>query len=236
MNAWPPDTIDQQLAFLAELDQLKSIVRQSPLINKSRRENSAEHSWHLAMFALVLSEHAPGVDVLHVIKLLLLHDVVEIDAGDAPIHSVDTDKVLIEHSEQGAAERLFGMLPSEQGRNLLMLWREFDAGGTAEARFAKALDRMQPLLANILTGGGTWTENNITEEQVIERYGPTIEGGSPMLWQEAIKLVRRHFAKQRSQMLGEVGDDKDYAKKAMDEAAGSPGNLRYGDGFCNGRD
>jgi putative hydrolases of HD superfamily len=233
MNTWPPDTIDQQLAFLAELDQLKSIVRQSPLINRSRRENSAEHSWHLAMFALVLSEHAPGVDALHVVKLLLLHDIVEIDAGDAPIHSAATDKLLIENSERCAAERLFGMLPSQQGRDLLALWREFDAGETAAARFAKALDRMQPLLVNTLTGGGTWAENNITEEQVIERYGPAIEGGSPMLWQEAIKLVRRHFAKQRSQILGEVGDDKDYAKKAMDEAAGAPGNVRSGDGFCN---
>lgn len=149
------------------------------------------------MFALVLSEHAPGVDALHVMKLLLLHDIVEIDAGDAPIHRSHADKVLIEHSERCAAERLFGMLPSEQGQELLMLWREFDAGETAAARFAKALDRLQPLLVNTLTEGGTWTENNVTEEQVIERYGPTIEGGSPMLWQETIELVRRHFVKAR---------------------------------------
>jgi putative hydrolases of HD superfamily len=189
-------TIHQQLAFLAELDQLKSIVRQSPLINRSRKENSAEHSWHLAMFALVLSEHAEGVDVLHVVKLLLVHDIVEIDAGDAPIHLAGKDKALLEQAERQAAERIFGLLPSRQGQELLAPWLEFEAAETPAARFAKALDRLQPLLLNTLTEGGTWTENGVTEQQVSERYGPTIKGGSPTLWQEASKLVRRHFAEQ----------------------------------------
>lgn len=193
------DIIQQQLTFLAELDQLKSIVRQSPLINRSRKENSAEHSWHLAMFALVLLEHAEGVDAFHVVKLLLLHDIVEIDAGDAPIHVTGKDKALLEQEERRAAERIFGLLPSKQGQDLLALWLEFEAAETSEARFAKALDRLQPLLLNTLTDGGTWTENGLTEQQVIERYGPTIEGGSPVLWQAASKLVRRHFAQQEGQ-------------------------------------
>jgi putative hydrolase of HD superfamily len=191
------DIIQQQLAFLAELDQLKSVVRQSPLINQSRKENAAEHSWHLAVFALVLSEYAEGVDALHVVKLLLLHDIVEIDTGDSPIHVMGKDKALLEYEERRAAERIFGLLPSEQGQNLLALWLEFEAAETPEARFAKALDRLQPLLLNTLTGGGTWTENGVTEEQVNERYGPTIEGGSRVLWQAASRLVRQHFLKQQ---------------------------------------
>lgn len=186
--------IQQQLAFLAELDQLKSIIRQSPLINRTRRENSAEHSWHLAMFALVLSEHAGEINVLHVVKLLLVHDIVEIDAGDAPIHVAEKDRALLQLAERQAAERIFGLLPSEQGQAFLDLWLEFEAAETEEAKFAKALDRLQPLLLNTLTDGGTWTENGVTEQQVRERYGPAIEGGSQMLWQETAKLVSRHFA------------------------------------------
>jgi putative hydrolase of HD superfamily len=190
------ETIRRQLAFLSELDRLKSILRQSPLINRTRRENSAEHSWHLAMFALVLSEHAKGVDALHVAKLLLLHDIVEIDAGDAPIHVTGRDKAVLAQEERAAAERIFGLLPSEQGQEFLLLWLEFEAGETPNARFAKALDRLQPLLLNILTDGGTWTENGISEQQVMERYGPAIEGGSAILWQVASTLVRHHFGKR----------------------------------------
>ena len=191
----PLDTIRRQLSFLAELDQLKSIIRQSPLVNRSRRENSAEHSWHLALFALVLSDHADeAVDASRVMKLLLVHDIVEIDAGDAPIHVSGTDKAALECAERAAAERIFRLLPLEQGEYLLSLWQEFEAGRTPEARFAKALDRLQPLLLNTLTDGGTWTENGVTEAQVAERYGPAIKGGSAALWEEAASLVRQHFA------------------------------------------
>ena len=189
-------TIRQQLAFLAELDRLKSVVRQSPLVNRSRKENSAEHSWHLAMFALVLSDSAPGVDALHAVKLLLVHDIVEIDVGDAPIHVAGRDKAALERAERQAAERIFGLLPAEQGKKLLTLWTEFEEARTPAARFAKALDRLQPLLLNTLTDGGTWTENGVTEQQVMDRYGPTIEAGSPLLWQEASRLVRQHFAER----------------------------------------
>jgi putative hydrolase of HD superfamily len=185
--------VDQQFAFLTELDKLKSVVRQSPLINRTRKENSAEHSWHLALFALVLSEPADDVDAFHVIKLLLVHDIVEIDTGDAPIHVVGVDKTLLERAERQAAERVFGLLPRKQGRELLELWLEFEAAETPAARFAKALDRLQPLLLNTLTDGGTWTENNVTEEQVMARYGLTISRGSPKLWRVAAELVRQHF-------------------------------------------
>ncbi|RYD30128.1 MAG: HD domain-containing protein [Verrucomicrobiaceae bacterium] len=187
------DAMQRQLAFLVELDRLKSIVRQSPLVDRSRKENSAEHSWHLALFALVLSEHAPGIDVTRVVKMLLLHDIVEIDAGDAPIHLTLDDRTLLEQAERQAAERIFGMLPSELGQEFLDLWLEFEAALTVDARFAKALDRLQPLLLNTLTGGGTWTENGVTEQQVMDRYGPVIEKGSPVLWQEAAKRVRQYF-------------------------------------------
>lgn len=187
------ELLRKQLEFLAEIDKLKSIVRQSPIINKTRKENSAEHSWHLAMFAIVLSQHAEGVDAMHVAKLLLLHDIVEIDAGDAPIHVAGKDQTLLAQAERQAAERIFGLLPSNQGQELLSLWLEFEDAQTPSARFAKALDRLQPLLLNTLTDGGTWAENGVTEQQVLDRYGPTIEGGSPLLWQEARERVRQYF-------------------------------------------
>ena len=171
-------------------------MRQSPLIDRTRRENSAEHSWHLAMFALVLSEHAKDVDALYVAKLLLLHDIVEIDAGDTPIHATGRDKAVLAQEERAAAERIFGLLPPEQGQEFLSLWLEFEAGETPNARFAKALDRLQPLLLNALTHGGTWTENGVSEQQVMARYGPAIEGGSALLWQVASTLVRQHFGKR----------------------------------------
>ncbi|MBF2715984.1 HD domain-containing protein [Agrobacterium vitis] len=193
------DVLRQQLAFLIELDRLKSIVRQSPLINKSRRENSAEHSWHLALFALTLPEHAEGVDPLHVVKLLLLHDVVEIDAGDAPIHNQQVDRAALAEQEFAAAERIFGLLPDVQGQEMLALWLEFEEGKTPNACFAKALDRLQPLLLNTPTDGGTWAENGVSEQQVMERYGPAIEGGSPILWEQAKELVRAHFEGKKSE-------------------------------------
>jgi putative hydrolases of HD superfamily len=195
--AMAAETIHRQLTFLAELDQLKSVIRQSPLIDRTRKENSAEHSWHLAMFALVLTEHAEGVDTHKVVQMLLLHDIVEIDAGDAPIHMVGTDTTALEQAERQAAERIFGLLPAEQGQKLHAVWLEFEAAETPAARFAKALDRLQPLFVNTLTAGGTWTENGVTEQQVIERYGPTIERGSPALWDEAKRLVRQYFAERK---------------------------------------
>lgn len=186
--------LERQLAFLREIDELKSVIRMSPLINQSRRENSAEHSWHLAMYALVLAEHATKpVNVLRVVKMLLLHDIVEIDAGDTPLHAQASHAEQAE-KEQRAADRLFSMLPDAQAAEFRTLWDEFEAGQTDDARFAKALDRFQPLLHNVATGGGTWIAPGLTETQVHERYGPAIARGAPALWDAATELVREHFA------------------------------------------
>ncbi len=188
-----PEPISQQFAFLLEIDRLKSVLRQSPLLDKSRKENSAEHSWHLAMYALLLHDHAIGhVDTSRVIKMLLIHDIVEVDVGDTPIHGGSSASEQAKR-EQLAARRLFGLLPKEQFDDLQGLWQEFEESKTQDARFAKALDRVQPLLVNIFTGGGTWTESGVTHEQVLARYGPTIQQGSPSLWAVCEALVNQHF-------------------------------------------
>jgi len=188
-----PTTLKSQLHFLREIDRLKSVVRQSPLLDRSRKENSAEHSWHLAMYALILNEYASGaVNTNRVIQMLLLHDLVEIDVGDFPLHG-GSSAMLQAELEYKAAERLFGLLPSPQRDEYLGLWLEFERAETQDAQFAKALDRFQPLLTNIYTGGGTWTENGVTLEQVFLRYGPVIKRGAPRLWDECEQWVTRHF-------------------------------------------
>lgn len=185
--------LERQLAFLREIDRLKSVVRMSPLIDQSRRENSAEHSWHLAMYALVLAEHAAApVDVVRVVKMLLLHDIVEIDAGDTPLHDPSMQAGQAER-EQRAAERIFSLMPDAQAAEFRQLWTEFEAAESDDAKFAKSLDRFQPLLHNVATGGGTWVAPGLDEAQVIARYGPTIELGAPALWEAAARLVREHF-------------------------------------------
>lgn len=197
-----PARLEKQLRFLVEIDRLKTVVRQSPLIDKSRRENSAEHSWHLAMYALLLDEYACGpVNTNRVIQMLLLHDVVEIDVGDFPIHSGSSGELQAEQ-EAGAAARLFGLLPDEQGKELLALWQEFERADTEDAKFAKALDRFQPLLINIFTGGGTWTENSVSLEQVLSRYGPVIKKGAPQLWALCEHWATQHFAGQAPGLVG----------------------------------
>lgn len=191
-----PTTIDNQIAFLREIDKLKGIVRKSPLIDQSRLENSAEHSWHLAMYALILSEHADGdINIDRVIRMLLIHDIVEIDAGDHPIHGA-VDSSAQEKLEVAAASRIFGLLPEAQAENLRNLWDEFEAGESADASFAKALDRLQPLIHNVATGGGTWNEANVTQQQVQEKYGFTIRKGAVGLWKYAANLVSGHFGKR----------------------------------------
>lgn len=186
-------TLAQQLTFLREIDRLKSVVRLTPLIDRSRRENSAEHSWHLALYALVLAEHAAGkVDVLRVVKMLLIHDIVEIDAGDVPFHVPETHAGQAER-ERLAAERLFGLLPEAQAAEFRELWFEFEAAQSDDAKFAKALDRFQPMLHNAATDGGTWVECAVTLEQVKSRCQPPIAKGSPTLWEAAEQMAEAHF-------------------------------------------
>ncbi|CAO4144018.1 HD domain-containing protein [Methylorubrum extorquens] len=182
----------RRFAFLAEIDGLKAVLRQNRTIGERRRENSAEHSWHLAMFALVLGDRAPDLDLNRVVAMLLVHDIVEVDAGDVPIHGA-YDAAALALVEEAAAARIFGLLPEPQRDRFVALWREFEASETAEARFAKALDRLQPLLLNTLTEGGTWAENGLTEAQVMARYQPVIERGIPDLWPFVEALVRRHY-------------------------------------------
>ena len=195
-------TLEKQLGFLREIDRLKTVIRQSPLLDQSRKENSAEHSWHLAMYALILSEYADGaVDTGRVIRMLLLHDIVEIDVGDFPLHggsSAELQAGLQAELEAKAAARLFGLLPELQRDEFLSLWKEFENAETEDAKFAKALDRFQPLLTNIFTSGGTWTESGVSLEQVFSRYGPAIKRGAPSLWTACDQWVTQHFSGRTS--------------------------------------
>jgi putative hydrolases of HD superfamily len=180
--------LEQQLAFCRELDPLKGILRQSLLMDASRRENSAEHSWHLATMAMLLSEYAAEpVDLTRVLKMLLVHDVVEIDAGDT--FAYDTVNAQTQHDrEQKAANRLFGLLPQEQGSELRSLWDEFEERQTAESKYANALDRLQPLMQNFYSGGASWRKHNVTQEQVMKRMEP-VKIGMPEVWPIVLKLI-----------------------------------------------
>ena len=174
--------LDAQMAFLMEADKLKQIVRGTTLADGSRYENSGEHSWHIALFALVLGADAPtDVKVDRVIKMLLLHDIVEIDAGDAPIFG-DHDATEMAAKEEAAATRLFGLLPPDQAQSFRALWDEFEAAQTPDARFAKSLDRFQPPNQNLASGGGSWIEYNTDYSQFEARGGNKIKRGAPWLW------------------------------------------------------
>ena len=183
--------------FIREVDRLKGIERKTKPLGLQRYENSAEHSWQLAVMVLSLSRYAAApIDVLQTIKMLLLHDIGEIDTGDTIVYATAIREEK-KKEEQAAVERICGILPKETGDEFLALWLEFEAAETKEARFAKAIDRLQPLLINTLTGGGTWNEFGVTEAQAMDRYGAIISRGSPALWQEASRLVAQHFAEQR---------------------------------------
>jgi putative hydrolases of HD superfamily len=190
--------LDRQLDFLRHIDQLKNVIRQSSLIDQSRKENTAEHSWHLGVYALVLAEYAQGsVDVSRVVRMLLIHDIVEIDAGDTPLNQPHDAAEQYEREHRGA-QRIFGLLPPEQTQEFRMLWEEFEAAESTDAQFAKSLDRLQPLVHNVATGGGSWIPPKVSESQVEQRYGPPIKRGSPRLWDRAKEMVRQHFKKANS--------------------------------------
>ena len=179
-----PEKMRQQLVFLHEIDRLKSIIRATHNLHGGRKENTAEHSWFLAMMAQVLAEHSnEPVDVNRVTQMLLVHDLVEIDAGDHPLHG-GTPPEDQAAKELAAADRIFGLLPGEQGQHLRAIWDEFEAGETADARFAKALDRFQPLMCNMANDGGSWPEYNVDRTQLENRVGK-IARGSQALWEAA---------------------------------------------------
>jgi putative hydrolase of HD superfamily len=185
------DRLERQLAFLAEVDRLKGVLRRTTLCDGSRAENSAEHSWHLAVAALVLGEHAGrDVDLLHVVRMVLVHDLVEIDAGDTFAYDAKANEDR-EARELRAADRIFGMLPGSQGTELRALWEEFESGETPSARFAIALDRLQPLLSNHHAKGGSWRAHGVNRAQVLRRMAP-IEAAAPSLWPTVLDIVERN--------------------------------------------
>lgn len=191
------DRLGAQFAFLNEADKLKTVLRGTTLNDGSRKENSGEHSWHIALYALVLAEHANRpVNIDRVIRMLLIHDLVEIDAGDNPIHG-NHDPVAMARIEKAAADRLFGLLPDDQGTALRALWEEFEAAETDDAIFAKSIDRVQPVLSNLESGGRSWIDFDVTRAQVETRVGTKVQRGAPALWEALKERIDHWFAKTR---------------------------------------
>jgi len=193
-NPMTTDKLLQQINFIKEIDKVKYIQRKTKLFDSDRNENDAEHSWHLAMMTIVLAEHADApIDVLKVLKMVLIHDIVEIDAGDTFIY--DTAK---NHSntdeERLAANRIFGMLPKEQADEFIAVWEEFESGETNEAKFARSMDRLEPLLQNTSNKGGTWAEFGVDYAKVYEKK-KAIKAGSSTIWEYAENLINESVEK-----------------------------------------
>ncbi|EMB9226170.1 HD domain-containing protein [Vibrio alginolyticus] len=183
------ERLEKQLALVIELDKLKSILRRTRVKSaEGRLENSGEHSWHVALMAILMEEHANApVDICRVMKMLLIHDIVEIDAGDTFVYDTAASQEQAE-KEIRAAERLFGMLPSDQEQELLALWHEFEAAQTDDAKYAKALDRLIPMLLNYHNNGQSWKEHGVSREQALT-INKRIEFGSVTLWDKAKELI-----------------------------------------------
>lgn len=187
--ALPDNRLAKQLAFILEIDKLKSIYRRTKLFGGSRRENDAEHSWHLALMALVLAEHSNvPVDTVKVLKMVLIHDLVEIDAGDVIVYAAQTEEKAAK--EAAAAARIFGLLPEDQRDEFIGIWREFEARLTPEAKLAAALDRLEPIMQNYYNEADAWRENGIQAAQILGLNGPRISSGSAALWEYARGLVQ----------------------------------------------
>ncbi|HEY8931967.1 MAG TPA: HD domain-containing protein [Rariglobus sp.] len=184
-----PARLTQQIRFIIEVDKLKEVFRQTLLTQSRRQENDAEHSWHLCLMVIVLAEHAntPDINVLRVLKMLLIHDLVEIDAGDT--FAYDTARMADQHErETRAADRIFGLLPADQTAEFRALWDEFEARATPEAKFAAAVDRFQPMLQNYLTEGAAWRQHGVTSDRVIAR-NRHIADGAAAVWDYAAQLI-----------------------------------------------
>jgi putative hydrolases of HD superfamily len=183
------ERLEEQMRFIAEVGSLKGVLRQTMLAGTGRRENSAEHSWHLALMAMALAEHAPpGADLGRVTSMVLIHDLVEIDAGDLFVYAGSEEHDRQEAAERAAADRIFALLPADQSAWVRALWDEFNERQSPEAKFARALDRLQPMLENLTAGGGTWREHGVTADQVLAKV-ELIEDGSPALGHLARDLV-----------------------------------------------
>ncbi len=184
----------QQVEFIKEIDKLKYIQRKTKLFNSDRCENDAEHSWHLAMMTIILAEHAnQPINVLKVLKMVLIHDIVEIDAGDTFIY--DTTKSHDNTEEELlAAKRIFGLLPADQAKEFIEIWIEFEEGITEEAKFARSMDRFEPLLQNTSNNGGTWAEFDVSYDKVYNKK-KAIEKGSSAIWKYAENLINESVKK-----------------------------------------
>lgn len=194
MTGMAAERLEKQLDFMMAVEPLKRVERRSPVIDAGRRENSAEHSWHVALFAWLTAEHANApVDPAKVIAMLLLHDIGEVDAGDVMIYDTAA-RAAHEDAERQGVERLAALLPDDQRDRVLALWEEFEAGESTEARFAKAMDRLQPMLLNYRSQGASWAEHGIRADQVRTANAP-IERGSTTLWARARRLIDDAVAK-----------------------------------------
>lgn len=184
----------KQIQFIKEIDKIKYIQRRTCLLNSDRPENDAEHSWHLALMAIALSEHAnKPVDILKVIKMVLIHDIVEIDSGDVFVYDKSKSHKNTEE-EFAAAKQIFGLLPENQAKELIDLWKEFEDGETDDAKFAKSLDKFEPLLQNFSNNGGTWDKYNVTYNEVYTQK-KSINKGSDTLWEYAENLLNESVDK-----------------------------------------
>jgi putative hydrolase of HD superfamily len=183
------DRLQKQLDFIVEVDKMKHIYRQNFIADGSRRENDAEHSWHLAIMSIILSEHVKeaSIDVLKVVKMVIIHDIVEIDAGDTFLYDV-THNLDKEEREEQSAKRIFGLLPSDQHEELQSLWQEFEARESLEAKYAAAIDGLHPLINNYITKGAGWIKHGVKAEDVI-RKKLYIKSSAPLLWDYAHSLI-----------------------------------------------
>ena len=185
---------EQQMRFLVEIDQMKNVLRQTLLADGSRRESDAEHSWHLAMYAMLLSEYAPEpVDISRVVRMVLVHDLIEIYAGDTFCYDKEGNRDKAAR-EAAAADRLYALLPSDQAGEYRALWEEFDRMDTPDSRFAAALDRIQPIINNYLTKGHTWKLGHVTSAQVYERMAP-VKSGLPEAWKVVEWIINTSIEK-----------------------------------------
>ena len=188
----PQIRLAQQFEFIAEVDRLKQVHRMTSPIGLERRENSAEHSWHVILMAITLAEHTNHpIDLLKVVKMLAIHDLVEIDAGDTFHYAKSADTDLAAKEEQ-AAERIFSLLPPEQKQEFMTLWREFESRESAESKFAHCVDRIAAFFLNVGNNGGTWIQHSISYETVVERNQHASEG-STTIWEQSIELINQHF-------------------------------------------
>ncbi|MFC5528280.1 HD domain-containing protein [Cohnella yongneupensis] len=188
---WNNERLSGQIAFLTEIDKLKNVLRKTFILDSSRLENTAEHSWHASVIAMLLIEHAnePGLDLNRIVRMLLLHDIVEIDAGDTFAYDTQGYEDKAER-EQAAANRLFGMLPADQRDEWMVLWREFEDGETRESQYAAAIDRLHPVINNYYTGGYSWLKHGIVRSQVVKRLS-IVSSVSDTLWQFTLEILQR---------------------------------------------